>query len=39
MKMYEALTLIAAGMENYGAYSDTNNAIGGLGLGGLYIDK
>ena len=37
--MYEALTLVAAGMENYGAYSDTNNAIGGLGMGGFYIDQ
>ena len=37
--MYEALALVAGGMNNYGAYSDTNNAIGGLGLGGFYIDQ
>ena len=37
--MFETLALVASGMENYGAYSDTNNAIGGLGLGGFYIDQ
>ncbi len=37
--MYEALTLAAVGMENYGAYSEQSNAIGGLGLGGYYIDQ
>ena len=31
--MYEALALVATGMNSYGAYSDTKNAIGGLGLG------
>ena len=37
--MYEALTLVATGMYHSGAYSDTNNAIGGFGLGGFYIDQ
>ena len=37
--MYEALARVATGMNSYGADSDTNNAIGGLGLGGFYIDQ
>ena len=37
--MYEALTLVATGMYHSGAYSDTNNVIGGFGLGGFYIDQ
>ena len=37
--IHQALTLVAAGMNHYGAYSDTSNAIGGYGLGGFYIDQ
>ena len=37
--MYQALTLIADGMNTYGAYSDNYGAVGGLGLGGFYIDQ
>ena len=37
--MYQALTLVASGMNHYGAYSDTNNALNGMGLGGFYIDQ